>query len=140
MNWEGKERRKKIIVEKKIQLRHTALLVISFLFVLLLVEFHIYSLLKSMIPRIAIETDLSYLTGLGILIMIEMLVIIIIVGVINIVYTHRLVGPISRISKELEEMSEKNEYHHIKIRKKDELQGLVSSINKVIDSITKKQS
>jgi len=140
MNWNGKERRKKILVEKRIQLRHTGLLIISFLFILVLVEVHIYSLLKSMMPKIALEADISYLTGLGILIMAEMLLIIVIFGIINIVYTHRLVGPVGRISRELEEMVEKNEYHHIKIRKKDELQGLVASINKLIDCLIKKQT
>lgn len=136
-DWGG-ERRKKVIVNKKIQLRYIGLLSASFLLILVLVEWHIYSLVKSMMPKVALAQDYNYITSLGLTIMIEMLVIIFIVGMINIVYTHRLVGPVvSRMEQELGGMLKKNEFQHLKLRQKDELKPLVDEINKLIDRARK---
>jgi len=137
MDHEGKERRKKLLVERKTQLRHTGLLAVSFLFILVLVELHVYGLVRSMMPKLALTSDYSYITGLGLLIGVEMLVIILIVGFVNVLFTHRLVGPLMRVSKELDDMSQKGEYHHLKIRKKDDIHSIVSEINKVIDRTKK---
>ncbi|MEW6039973.1 MAG: hypothetical protein AB1633_00435 [Elusimicrobiota bacterium] len=136
-DWNGRERRKKIIIDKRIQLRHIGLLAVSFILILVLVEVHIYSLMKSMIPKGALDQDYGYLTSLGLIIMIEMLVIIFIVGIINIIFTHRIVGPVSRIEQELYIMIEKNEFHNISIRENDELKTLVIEINRLIDKIKK---
>jgi signal transduction histidine kinase len=91
-----------------------------------------------MMPKVALAQDYNYITSLGLTIMIEMLVIIFIVGMINIVYTHRLVGPVvSRMEQELGGMLKKNEFQHLKLRQKDELKPLVDEINKLIDRARK---
>ena len=133
----GKERRKKILIERKMQLRHTGLLAISFLFILVLVQIQVYALISSMMPRIALTSDYTYITGLGLLIGAEMLVVILVVGFINVLLTHRLVGPLIRITRELNEMSQKDDYHHLRIRKRDEIHSVVAEINKIIDRIKK---
>ena len=134
----GKERRKKLLVEKKMQLRHTGLLAVSFLFILVLIQIQVYALVSTMMPKLALTSDYTYITGLGLLIGVEMLAIILVVGFINVLLTHRLVGPLGRITRELNEMSQKDDYHHLRIRKRDEVHSIVSEINKIIDR-TKKE-
>ncbi|OGS18445.1 MAG: hypothetical protein A3J83_07690 [Elusimicrobia bacterium RIFOXYA2_FULL_40_6] len=137
MNWKGDERRKKVLTERKIQLQFLTLIIAAFVVILILIEVHIYSFLKSILPRIQFATDHSYILGLGITIMVEMLVIISVVGYITVVHSHRIVGPFSRVQRELGEMEKEGKYRHLKVRKKDLLIALVEKINILIDRTNK---
>jgi nitrate/nitrite-specific signal transduction histidine kinase len=138
MAYQGPNRRKQVLIEKRIQLRHTGLLIASFVLILVLIEAQFYSLFKSMLPKIAQVADASYLAGLSIVVMVEMLVIVGIVGFINVLYMHRVVGPVARITRMLGEMADSKNYFHVTIRKKDELHMMVHEINRLIDSIKHK--
>ncbi len=49
--------------------------------------------------------------------------------------SNRLVGPIGRISRELDERINKNSKEHIILRKKDDLIDLANKINSILDKI-----
>jgi len=131
------DRRKHVLVENRIQLRHIGLMVISFIVILLLVEIQVYFLLKNMLPKLVLHTDYSYITGLGITLMVEMAIIIFIIGFINVIYTHRIVGPINRITRQIEHMADTKQLSCIEIRGKDELHHMTSAINKLINLFNK---
>ncbi|OGS27446.1 MAG: hypothetical protein A2297_04300 [Elusimicrobia bacterium RIFOXYB2_FULL_48_7] len=137
MNWKGEERRKKLLIERKIQLQYLTLIFAAFAVILILIEFHLYSFLKSILPRVQFAADHSYILGLGITVMIEMLLIIFVIGYITVVHSHRIVGPLSRLTRELDEMSLTGKYHHLKLRKKDLMAGLIERINLLVDKASK---
>ncbi|OGS23290.1 MAG: hypothetical protein A2252_09405 [Elusimicrobia bacterium RIFOXYA2_FULL_39_19] len=137
MIWDGKERRRRILVERKVQLQYLTLIFASYLTVLILIEIQLYSFLKSILPKIQFATDHSYILGLGITIMVEMLVVVCIVGFAIAVHSQRIVGPIPRITREIDSMLKTGNYHHVQIRKKDYIFGLTEKINGLVDKVQK---
>ncbi|MBI2870236.1 MAG: methyl-accepting chemotaxis protein [Candidatus Omnitrophica bacterium] len=50
----------------------------------------------------------------------------------SLLVSNRIAGPILRLERELIRMAEGKEYHALRVRKHDELESLVSAINRVL--------
>ena len=66
-------------------------------------------------------------------ILINNLVIMIIIAVIGIFYSHRIAGPIYRMQQDLTRVIEGEEGVRIRLRKKDTMQSLANKINQLIE-------
>jgi len=130
------ERRKKFLVEKKIQLRHTAVLLISFLVILILAELQVWLLLSKILPAVTLQASQSYILRHGLILMLEFFVFVVVVAALNILYLHRLVGPLPRLRQEIEQMLKTEEIHLLRVRRKDELAELVAAFNRLIEKIS----
>lgn len=130
------ERRKKFLVEKKIQLRHTFALIVSFLIVLIVAEVQMYLLLSKILPAITLEASRGYIFRYGLIFMLEFFIFVLIVAAGNIIYLHRLVGPLPRMRREIEEMLKTGEIHLLRIRRKDELAELVAAFNRLLEKVS----
>ena len=53
------------------------------------------------------------------------------VGIISLIYSHRIAGPIYRLKKAIEALQEGKEINHIKLRPGDEFQDLADSLEKL---------
>jgi nitrogen fixation/metabolism regulation signal transduction histidine kinase len=53
------------------------------------------------------------------------------VGIISLIYSHRIAGPIYRLKKTIEDLQEGNEIGRIKVRPGDEFQDLANSLEKL---------
>lgn len=135
-----KDRRKKIKIVHYLQLKYTMSLLIPFIFILLIVELQLYFVIKTLLPSIEFLAVKSTIIQSIILIMIEVLILLIIAGIFNVIYLHRIAGPINRLIKEIDEMLTTNNYHILFIREKDELKPLIFSFNKIIEKLIAKQN
>ena len=61
------------------------------------------------------------------------LIILVMVGIIGIIYTNRIAGPLYRVRREVDRILDGEEDVKITIRRRDCLEGLVSRLNKLID-------
>jgi methyl-accepting chemotaxis protein len=132
-------KRKQIIVNPKIQFKLIALVVCSALIpiMLLFVGFMLYSAgLLARIPddnpellRIVEAVQFLNLMTFG-----GFIFILVIVVVVEILFLHKIVGPLYRIETEIEAMLKTNDLSkRIQIRQKDYLHSLVEKINALID-------
>ncbi len=129
------ERRKKYLVEKKFQMKPVYIIAGAFLLIILIIEWQIYSFLNTVLPFIALSDTKAEIMRFGILLMAQLFVIFLLITVLIVIHLHRFVGPLGRLSKEMEQMVDSNNYHLLTLRKKDTLKSLVESINKLIEKL-----
>lgn len=132
-------KRKQVIINPKIQFKLVALIVFTAIFpiALLFIGFMLYSAgLLSRIPSEHVEMAqiiesvqyLNFLTFGG------FLVILIVIAVAEVLFLHKIVGPIYRIETDIEEMLKTNNLsRRITIREKDYVHSLVAKINALLD-------
>ncbi len=128
-------RRKALRVVHYLQLKYTLSLLLPFLFILLIVELQMYYMIKMLITHVEFLSVKGDIIKSIIIIMIEVFVLLVIAGIFNIIYLHRIAGPINRLINEINKMVETDKYHLLVVRKSDELGGLVNSFNSVIKKL-----
>jgi len=67
-------------------------------------------------------------------ILINNLLIMIVISVIGLFYSHRIVGPVYRINRDLQRVLDGEDDVKIHVREKDQFQGLAGRVNKLITS------
>ncbi|MBM3252630.1 MAG: HAMP domain-containing protein [Candidatus Omnitrophica bacterium] len=78
-----------------------------------------------------------FLQTVSFLILFELLILLPVVVVSVIYLTHRIVGPLVRIEKELHHLAEGNFDIKLSLRKSDELKTLASVINRIAEGLRK---
>ncbi|GAH88998.1 unnamed protein product, partial [marine sediment metagenome] len=72
-------------------------------------------------------------------ILINNLVIMVLIAVIGIFYSHRIAGPAYRIGQEIQRVLNGETGVNIRLRKKDKLKELAASVNALIEELDKKR-
>jgi len=143
---EEKFKRKKILINKPVQFIFTGITIYFILIVIIVIGGLTYFItLNTILSQLEIENkfinayeivkniNILLLKRIGILV----ILLIILVFYLEIRFLHRIAGPLFRIEKTLQEISEGKEVEPIKLRKKDFYKSLAESVNKVIEYINK---
>ncbi len=133
-----KNRRKKFRIVHKLQLKYTFSLLVPFFIIFLLVELQMFYVIKHLLPYIEFLAVREVIIKSIVIIMIEVVILLFLAGLFNIIYLHRIAGPIPRIMKEIDEMVASNKYHLLNIRKTDELFPLIQKFNLILNELIKK--
>jgi len=133
----------KYLVKHKLQFTYLAILLIGILLPLMLVPLAVYYLIFTVLAhRIAIPDWIAYnlfpaIGTINKVIIIAFPFLILLVIFWSLVLSHRIVGPIYRLEKDLDDIVDGKRRGPIKIRKADELKEVVEKINRLIDSLEK---
>lgn len=134
-----KRMRRKYLVNKSAQFRYIRLVVIPSLVLSAAIYcFIYYAVFKQMLIPEAIATTLlpaMKKVNIGLIIAAPVLLSIIIRKAL--LYSHRIVGPIPRLERELDKVIQGDYSVRIKTRNNDELRGLVNKMNSVLESVDK---
>jgi methyl-accepting chemotaxis protein len=138
MSTPGTNRRKKYIINKKIQIKYAVLsiamlLVYTLLFLIALFGPPIYLFTSSDVPSaVRVEAANSVLLinsylwpGIG--------VIILLFGSLSIFFTHRIVGPIYAVEKVIGRITDGDLSARVRLRKNDDLKEFGQAMNRMLD-------
>jgi nitrogen fixation/metabolism regulation signal transduction histidine kinase len=134
----AKDRRRRLRIVHKLQLKYTWSLLLPFFIIFLIVELQMFYVIKYLLPYIEFLAVRGVIVKSIVIIMIEVLILLALAGMFNIIYLHRIAGPISRLIKEIDEMVANKKYHLLTIRKKDELFSLIQKFNLIIEELIRK--
>jgi len=121
-------------IQKKLLLLVFASAAIPMTVVAISLYYLIFNMLawQLVIPEAIAFNLMPVLRKVNLLLLISIPLILLIVWIIALELSHRLAGPVYRIERELEEISEGKKSGPLKLRRKDELKPLVDKINKII--------
>ena len=141
-----KNRRKKYLINKPVQFAYAGITIWLLLIATILVGTITYYLTlntiltqieteKQLIDTYAIVKDINLLLGKRIGILLGFIVIFTLI--LEILFLHRVAGPIYRIEKTLKDLAEGKKVEKIKLRKKDFFKSLAEATNQVIETFQK---
>jgi len=140
-----KNRRKKYLINKPVQFAYAGITIWLLLIATILVGTITYYLTlntiltqieteKQLIDTYAIVKDINLLLGKRIGILLGFIVIFTLI--LEILFLHRVAGPIYRIEKTLKDLAEGKKVEKIKLRKKDFFKSLAEATNQVIETFS----
>lgn len=134
------ERRKKLLVDRRIQLRYmrTIVLLLAFFAVALGISNYVitgFVLRAAQLGSYAEKYFYQIYNRIVYLIALEIVVFIVVAAIISIFTSHRFAGPISRIKEAMNAVKAGNLNYRIKIRKGDDLINVVGEFNQMLDGI-----
>ncbi len=140
------KRRKNYLINKPLQFTYTGIAIWLLLIAIILVgTFTYYITLNTILNQLQMENQLidAYkivskinsilIKRLGIL----LILVIFFAFILEILFLHRISGPIYRIEKTLNDIADGKKVQPIKLRKKDFFKSLAVSVNKVIEKVNK---
>ena len=134
----------KFITGNPLQFKYFALILFSIILPLLLVAGCLYYLIfQIMAEQLAIPESIAYnlipvVEKINFLLILGVPPIMVLLFIWGAMLTHRFIGPLNRLEKDLKKIAEGDHSVRLKIRKNDDLHSLASAINKVIDKLEKK--
>ena len=143
MEHKEKFRRTHFLVDKKFQFRFLGSVILLTILIMLLSATITYYILYSQMQRFltTIPVDILFsvasvicLTSLTVLLILLPLVII-----LGVFMSHKIIGPIMRMEKLLEEVGDGNLNIHIRLRRGDELISLANAMNRMVDKLKNRQ-
>ncbi len=139
-----KYKRRHYLINRSIQFTYAGIAIYLLLIGIILVgSFTYYITLNTILNQLQLENQLidAYkivssinsiiLKRIGIL----FFALILLVFILEILFLHRIAGPLYRIEKTLNDIADGKKVEFIKLRKKDFLKPLANSVNKVIEKI-----
>ena len=140
-------RRKKILANKRVQLKYLTLLIVSMAVPLLFAIGCLYYLIFTLAAeQIGIPEYIAYMlfpvvNKINFILLMGVPPLLIILVVWGIVLSHRFAGPLERLEGELKRISEKDDYRRrIMLRKKDNVRPIADAINKLLDKLEGKHT
>lgn len=136
--------RLKYILKSHLQLKLLALILLSILIPLFTVGGCLYYVMFQVmaeqlgIPESIAQNLIPVLHKINFLLLVGLPPVLILIFILAIVLTHRLVGPLERLERDLEKISVGNYSVRLKLRKKDDLKPLADTINKIIDKLERR--
>lgn len=133
------------LIKSELQRRYLRLIELSLLLPTLLVGGCLYYLVFTLIAEeIAIPEFIAImlfpaLRRINIILVIALPVVFVILWSWGMILSHRLAGPIDRLTKEMAQIAAGDYKRRIKIRKDDELKGIEDNINKILNKIEEKR-
>lgn len=138
-------RRRRYLVEKKFQLRFAGMILLFMfavaLFCSLTIYYNTWMLLGEKLANVYPQGRLvGILKQANFVLFMRLLLITPLVGILAIVLSHRIAGPIFRIKKTLDEVTKGDYSKRLHLRNTDELKDVAESINKVMELLEKKKN
>lgn len=129
--------RKRFLVDRKMQFRYMALVVVPLVALMAgLYYLMYYSVFNQMlIPEAIISTLLPAMRKVNITVAIAVPVLLYLIVRAALVYSNRIIGPIPRLEKELDRAIAGDFSVRLKARDKDELNVFVNKINLLLEKI-----
>ncbi|MFN4227509.1 MAG: hypothetical protein ACK4F0_05160 [Candidatus Ratteibacteria bacterium] len=141
-----KERRKKYLINKPVQFIFSGITIYFIIIVIILVGGITYFItLNTILNQLELENKIinAYEVVKNINIILAkrigtlMVLLVILTFYLEIRFLHRIVGPLYRIEKVLNEITEGKDVEKIKLRRKDFLKQFAETVNRLIDYINK---
>ena len=138
-------RRKKILANRQVQLKYLMLLIVSMAVPLLFAVGCLYYLIFTLVAeQLGIPESIAY----NLFPVVKKINEILVIGLPPLfllliwwgtVLSHRFAGPLQRIEKELNKITNSHDFsHRIHLRKSDDVKPVADAINKLLDSIHRK--
>ena len=138
-------RRKKVFANRQIQLKYLTLLIVSMAVPLLFVIGCMYYLIFTiMAEQLGIPESIAYnlfpvVKKINTILAIGLPPLFLLVIWWGAVLSHRFAGPLERIEKELNKVTDSHDFsHRVHLRKNDDIKSIADAINKLLDSLHKK--
>ena len=138
-------RRKKILANKRVQLKYLTLLIVSMAVPLLFAIGCLYYLIFTiMAEQLGIPESIAYnlfpvVKKINAVLAIGLPPLFLLLIWWGVVLSHRIAGPLQRIEKELSKITHSHDFsHRIHLRKSDDVKPIADAINKLLDSLHKK--
>jgi len=128
-------------IKSKLQRRYLRLIELSLLVPTLMVVGCLYYLVFSLIAeQIAIPEFIALilfpaLERINMILLVGLPLTFIFLFALGMVVSHRLAGPVDRLSKELNEIAKGDYKRRIRVRKDDELKNVADGINGILDKL-----
>jgi len=136
-----RERRKTVMVHKKIQFIILAFITISMLVWPALLYYLIYYLMlrQMLVPEAIINILIPVFKKMTLILLFILPIVIVVISKISLAYSNKILGPLKRIEKELFEITKGDIENKIEIRKGDEVEvhGIINEINILLDQLQK---
>jgi hypothetical protein len=138
-------RRKKILTNRRVQLKYLVLLIVSMAIPLVLAIGCLYYLIFTLVAeQLGIPESIAYnlfpvVKKINAMLAIGLPPLLLLLIWWGTVLSHRFAGPLSRIERELHKITHNHDFsHRIHLRKNDDIKPVADAINKLLDSIHKK--
>ena len=138
-------RRKKILANKRVQLKYLMLLVVSMVIPLLFVIGCLYYLIFTiMAEQLGIPESIAYnlfpvVKKINAILAIGLPPLFLLLIWWGAILSHRFAGPLERLERELEKITHSHDFsHRIRLRRNDDVRPLADAINKLLESIHRK--
>ena len=135
-------RRKKILANKRVQLKYLMLLIVSMAVPLLFAIGCLYYLIFTiMAEQLGIPESIAYnlfpvVKKINVALAIGLPPLFLLLIWWGTVLSHRIAGPFQRIEKELNKITQSHDFsHRIHLRKSDDVKPVADAINKLLDSL-----
>ncbi|MFC1709071.1 hypothetical protein ACFL2J_03305 [Candidatus Omnitrophota bacterium] len=131
-----KAKRRKYLINKVFQLRYMGMTIIPLFALLLAMYYLIYFcvLNQMLIPEAVAVTLLPAMKKVNIVIAIAGPALFLIILRMLLIYSNRIIGPVSRLEKELDKFIAGDRSVRITTRQQDELKTFVEKVNKVLET------
>ncbi len=138
-------RRRRYLVAKKFQLRFAGMILLFMfavaLFCSLTIYYNTWMVLGEKLANVYPQGRLvGILKQANFVLFMRLLLITPLVGILAIVLSHRIAGPIFRIKKTLDEIIKGDYSKRLHLRNTDELQDVAESINNLMELLEKKKN
>lgn len=138
-------RRKKILTNKRVQLKYLMLLIVSMAVPLLFAIGCLYYLIFTiMAEQLGIPESIAYnlfpvVKKINAVLAIGLPPLFLLLIWWGAVLSHRIAGPLQRVEKELNKITHSHDFsHRIHLRKSDDVKPITDAINKLLDSLHRK--
>jgi signal transduction histidine kinase len=132
--------RTKYFTGSRIQIKYLSLLLVSMIVPSILVGCCLYYLIFTLVAeQIGIPEYIAYnvfpvVNKINVMLIIGIPPLFLLFILWGVILSHRFAGPLERLEKELEEISEdKRHEHRIVLRKNDDIRPIADAINKLLD-------
>ena len=132
--------RKKLLVEKSLQLKYMALVLFTIIGIvsvfILTLYFTYWSIITPNLSSIQAQATLdSVFQKLNLFLMVEIPIILIIAALASIIISHKVAGPVYRLQKVAREVAKGDLTQNVRLRSDDELKNLSAAFNTVIENM-----
>jgi len=134
--------RTRFLTGSPIQLRYLALLMVSMLVPIIFVGACLYYLIFNIlaeqlgIPEYIAYNLLPAIQKINVILMIGVPPLVLVLFTWGVILSHRLIGPIERLKREIDAISAEGNYgKRVHLRKYDDVKPIADSINKLLDRI-----
>ena len=138
-------RRKKILANRRVQFKYLMLLILSMAVPLLFAIGCLYYLVFTLLAeQLGIPESIAYnlfpvVKKINAILAIGLPPLFLLLIWWGTVLSHRFVGPIERIEKELHKITHTHDFsHRLHLRKNDDIRPIADAINKLLDSLHRK--
>jgi len=138
-------RRKKVFANRQVQMKYLVLLIVSMAVPLLFAIGCLYYLIFTvMAEQLGIPESIAYnlfpvVKKINTVLAIGLPPLFLLLIWWGTVFSHRIAGPLQRIEKELTKVTHSHDFsHRIHLRKSDDVKPIADAINKLLDSLHKK--